>query len=505
MKSVFLLLVIVALILCFKCIPQIIRNKEYQEKCKLCVGIGIFLVVVYICTNDTIEGLEAEAGDEYDVVPPVDHNTDGEPPVDDNTDDVPPADVMPPVDNGVDGDANNKNLTTNASDCPSNCNEALPCWQKPATVCGAVGAGSETGKNDCIKAGGKWCVDNPDPPKPDPHDDYPIKVVNKTGSTMYVFSISNGALYPGMPFPNNWMANKNGEQVNKTYMYIVHPNEFIGFKPKSNNNYNWSGANLIVSKNIPINKSSFTYDGMTNYEFTIQNGVVNGDISGTTGLNSFGEFKITAPDGDCNNGGVAYNICNSPDENQVSILKDTVNGIDRYSKNKLDKNEQWQKAIKNAGNQCGINGDCIGCATGDDKCGKEPPANQQTGCVSNNFKDRWGCYMWWNDTSNDSIKAWNNLFKNCSSTYSWAYDEVILHNFTEEDTYDTLLKGSCNNSRTDTCDAYVGSNIYKCQWSEQDCDKSKPYLENNEKKPLKTCIFNNFSDISIVITIESIL
>ena len=464
MKSVFLLLVIVALILCFKCIPQITTNKKSQEKCKLCVGIGIFLVVVYICTNDTIEGNTAG------VVPPV----------------------VVPDDDG--GGAYKTNMTTTVEDCESAtlCSEALPCLQPGEDVCGAKapdGSGCGEGVVCWPKNGGGGDNNNNNNNN---SGEGKIQIKNSTEKPMFVFFVSNGGKSYTQDGPPSWtiakaLNNTSITKANMTFYHTVAPNETLGF----NGTADWISVTAVVSSILPNPINEFTYAGMTLLEWTFTAGSnhMDTDVSNVTGGNAEVNINIENTRCDRNIQSCAINYPLAKKKNLITRPQD----IPRIDITALDTNEGMCKNYSNKSSNC------RDCGTGKDKC-TLPNFTGTSSCVSNNIEERWGCYQWWGNPDNEAQKLWRKIFKDCPF-YQWAYDEFgiqapPMYNYT--DTYPI----SCGTG-SDECSDYANSNIYKCMTGGEigkSCKPNELGLTENYTKPLKSCILNNDSHVIFNIT-----
>ena len=482
MKSVFLLLVIVALILCFKCIPQITTNKESQEKCKLCVGIGIFLVVVYICTNDTIEGITDE---EADVIPPVDEEAD-----------VDPADVMPPVDGDADvvPPVDNKNLTTNASDCPSNCNETLPCWQKPATVCGTVGAGSETGENDCTVAGGVWCGDDkPDPgpepePGPEPGPEPPLPVTgntyiqftNATDKTMFIYfdrdpnaNNADRIFSPPVKKPQN--------NVNSTYWMVeVLIGGSLNISTNTGNINDWlSGECCITDKeSYAGNSGNMNHAGLTSFEWTIDTKTVSANISNVSGANVNGTMTITGLQCDKNTSTNNMDLSQGGCQNDFKFMTGGNGDITTCSIKKQDNIQ----AVPRDGLVCGDKTECLGCDLDGEQCDWTTDSYWTGGCYASTLMKHYGCLEWW--TTNDKAQLWANYNKaNGSDAYYWGMGEQILG----KNKYDSTVKYDgtplSEGSKALQCVSGKAKNEQGPKWE----DYCSGYIINNPEGSLRSC------------------
>ena len=482
MKSVFLLLVIVALILCFKCIPQITTNKESQEKCKLCVGIGIFLVVVYICTNDTIEGIEAGTEEEAEEEEEVEGEEEAEKAY--GVNEMGDANNLPAECNGIKCSigAPGRCLDTTAQKCSGN--EPNDKGQCPP------------GFVNCSGGGG----DNPDPEhnsgdKPDPEhnsgDKGKIQIKNSTQKTMYVFFVSNGNTSYTQTGPPSWtiVNNPNNTSINKanmTFYHTVAPNETLGF----NGTADWISVTAVVSSILPNPIADFDYAGMTLLEwtFTESNKHMDTDVSNAKGGNA--EVNINIANSTCPND---VNSC----EIDYSVAKENnlitrPQGIPRIDITGLDINEDMCKNYNNG------TSNCRDCGTGKDNC--TPPYTGTSSCVSDNIKERWGCYQWWGNPNNEAQKLWRQIFKNCPF-YQWAYDEFgiqVPQNYDYTHTYPI----SCGTG-SGVCDDYANSNIYKCMTGGkigEGCNPNELGLTENYTKPLKSCILNKDSHVIFNIT-----
>ena len=469
MNKILVLLLIIILILCFKNINKMV-NKSGQKTIKFFI-ILIIIGLVFMCKDKLVEGIE-----------------------------------------------NLKDACKNID----NCKGSNLCLDTDANVC------NPNNKDQCKRSNMLWCIDDSKPsrgsasePSPQPASEPAaepaaessssssepvIKIKNSTGATMYVFLVSidggNDKFNIKGELPTGWtvVGNKRSIKAGNTYYYTVEPNTYLGFTTNDRTN-KWISATMCVTKSEPSEpKESFDYSGLTKYEWTFDSTNLNINISGADGLNSFGDLTIIGgeesgpapcPTGDKN----ASNIsCKHDTTVNTENFKITKNGINRYTRDKIKNNPEnkaLQDSIKNKGFQCGNAGDCDGCGTSDDRCLNAPcypKCDQNTGCVLENIKERWGCYNYW-ATSDDAVK-WRQLFNNergCP-VYSWAYDEAVMINPDKAEKLDGI-----NCPINESCQDWSETNLFKCLFDKPGCQKGSEvtYLEDNPKKPLRVCKLNN--------------
>jgi hypothetical protein len=484
MNKVLLLLLIIILILCFKNINKIVKKSE-QNTIKFII-IVIIIGLVFMCKDKLIEGIE----NLKDECKNVDSCT-GE------------------------GDPKYLCLDINAEPPVCNTNNGKQCKGSNMLWCIEDGEpasepSSETAAETATETATETAAETATDSAAESSSGEPvIKIKNSTGGKMFVFLVSidgggDDKFNKDGKLPTGWTVvdNKKNTKANNTYYYTVEPNTNLGFTTNNIIKNKWMSATMCVTKTLPSDINKFDYRGLTKYEWTFDSTNLNINISGADGLNSFGELTIIGG----NRSGPAP--CPPGDENTTkikckhnkridtdifkTILNDDINRYTRDNMKKNPENTQLQKTIIQKGFQCGNAGDCDGCATPADRCLSAPcykkGCDQDTGCVLENIKDRWGCYNYW-ATSPDAIN-WRKLFDNehgCP-VYAWAYDENVMINPENAEKLDDI-----NCPMNESCQDWSDSNLYKCLLNEDGCQKDNEvtYLEDNPNKPLRVCKLNS--------------
>tara|TARA_Y100000389_G_scaffold67460_1_gene63759 strand:+ start:9003 stop:10679 length:1677 start_codon:yes stop_codon:yes gene_type:complete len=310
-----------------------------------------------------------------------------------------------------------------------------------------------------------------------------------------------------------------------TYYYRIPRNNYLNIKNIDNEKTRFTAANFVISKATPP-CNNFDYAGMTNYEFSIDESGLWPDISGVTGVNSFGNFSLEGTE--CIGDIKEMRKCTAPPSGDANDFMDNDNGINKYTRKKMD-DELSNKIVTSLGPQiipsqskdiaCGRGSNnpsnkCMLCATGKDYLQKGQGLD-----TFNNFKDfqeRWGCYLWWNDPDNEAVTKWNKVFENCNDLYTWPYDEVQLKNYPTPigDDYKNItdyLPGikECMANPSASCPQFWNSDLMKCstKHSSECPDKpGTPYLILNDKSPLAHCQLKDINEpAKLGFTINSVL
>lgn len=364
-----------------------------------------------------------------------------------------------------------------------------------------------------------------------------INFRNSTESDIFAFSITAGN-HTVDAIPTTYKAEIcNNDDVCRpaqqaspcgasTYYYRIPSESYLNIKNIDNEETRFTAANFVISKATPL-CDNFDYAGMTNYEFSIDESGLWPDISGVTGVNSFGNFSL--PTNNCIGDIKEMRKCTAPTSEDIDNFKDNTNGINKYMRKKMDDklsskiiDDIWEQIIPSPPSEniaCGRGSNnptnkCMLCATGTDYLQKGQGLD-----TFNNFKDfqeRWGCYLWWNNPANEAVTEWNKVFENCKDLYTWPYDEVQLKNYPTPigDDYKNItdyLPGiqECINDPSASCPQFWNSDLMKCstKHSSECPDKpGEPYLILNDKSPLAHCQLKDINEpAKLEFTINSVL
>lgn len=353
-----------------------------------------------------------------------------------------------------------------------------------------------------------------------------LEFQNKSGNTIYVGFIvetvdttmnPNATAYIGSnlntlyPHPLTNIYKKNN-----VYFYEIPINNSLYF---TINHLIWKNGNAVVLKDISNIDNDFNYVGLTNLEWTFINDNASMDISAVTGFNISCDLSIynaSQCDGlkttrdDPNK--ISCNL-NDKMKTNCSISNCFAPG---YGNNTItSEGKQLQENIlSDTNNNCGKD-DCIKCPTGPDRCFDINVCNQSgkgqdhSNCYANNIRDRWGCYLWWNNPDNKMAVDWLNKFDDNCPIYGWTYDELVMYfsNYQTDKKNWVQTSVNCDNQDDrppwpseleyttvhpsdfcDNCDSYKNSQLYKClKGLETNIENCKGLIRHNKNKVLTTC------------------
>jgi hypothetical protein len=369
---------------------------------------------------------------------------------------------------------------------------------------------------------------NDAPTRPNDTNSKNLEFQNNTDYTIYVGFIvktsdtlmnPNAIAYIGSDLNTTIEANNPNKKKN-VYFYEIPTNKSLYFRIVG---LDWESGNAVVLKSVDEIDDNFDYVGLTNLEWTFKNDNASMDISAVTGFNigcNLSIYNASQCDGlkttldDPNK--IICNLNGKMKANCLSSDKFTNCFAPGYGTNDITpEGKQFQADIlSDTNNKCGEN-DCIKCPTGPDRCfditecNKPGKGQDHSNCYANNIRDRWGCYLWWNNPNNKMAINWLNKFEDNCPIYGWTYDELVMY-FSN---YETDKKNwgqtsvNCSNQNyrpawpsepeynsnhppdfCNNCDSYKNSQLYKCvKGLETNIENCKGLIRHNKNKVLTTC------------------
>lgn len=330
-----------------------------------------------------------------------------------------------------------------------------------------------------------------------------IQIKNSTGETMYVFFVNNAYDENG-PKNSGWRSSTKATptKANETFYYTVEAGRTLGFN-KTDPNKGWVSVAACVTNTPPENPDTFSYDGLTMLEWTEDNNVISLDMSNTTGVNLQATLSVKGTNSDTNK------LCNPKFTTQNDKKYGyTNNGIYRYG---LKQNDPGVPGVPLTPPQCinkpdtipkTDNTNCRDCPTGKDHC-EGIGWSGDFGCVSENLRDRWGCYQWWGNPDNAQAQGWYEMLSDCDF-YRWPYDEFTLMGSSDKTTFTMAYPIDCAGQLNTRCDEFAESNIYKCMTGgDYPCNENETRLVENKRGPLQSIEYSE--SMRIVFDIITIL